>query len=248
MIKVLINGCSGKMGHVVADVIRDTSNFEICGGFDRKNINCDFKVYTDINSIENKPDVIIDFSLPIATFKILEYAKSNKVPIVIATTGFTSDEELKIKEYSKYIPIFKSANMSYEINLITKLLSEITPKLKNNDIEIIETHHNRKVDAPSGTAILLADAINKSVDNSFEYEFNRFNKKEKRDKKKIGFSSIRGGNIVGEHAVLFFGENETLEIKHTAHSRNVFAEGALKAAEYLIEQDVGLYNMDDLLN
>ena len=248
MIKVLINGCCGRMGSIVAETIKNNNEFEIFGGYDRKNEKCDFKVYTNINDIPLKPDVIIDFSLPVATFKILEYAIYNSIPIVIATTGFSESENLKIKEYSKQIPIFKSANMSYEINLITNLLKTIAPKLKDNDIEIIETHHNRKVDSPSGTAILLANSINDSVDNKFSYEFDRFNKHEKRDKNKIGFSSIRGGNIVGEHSIIFFGENETLEIKHTALNRKVFADGALKAAKFIINKQDGLYNMDDLIN
>jgi len=248
MIKVLISGCSGKMGHILADVIRRTPNFEIFAGYDKQNIDCDFDVYTDFRDLKTKPDVIIDFSLPDAIFNILDYAKNHKIPLVIATTGYPLHEEARIKHFSKHIPIFKSANMSYEINLMTKILQEITPKLKNSDIEIVETHHNRKVDAPSGTARLLADSINRSVDNSFVYEFDRFNRLEKRDKNKIGFSSIRGGNIVGEHSVFFFGENETLEIKHTALSRDVFAEGALRAAEFIINQKNGLYSMDDLLD
>ena len=153
-----------------------------------------------------------------------------------------------IDSFSKDIPIFKSSNMSYDINLMAKILTIIAPILKNTDIEIIETHHSRKIDSPSGTAILLADKINESLGNTLKYEFNRHNKHEKRSKNEIGFSSIRGGNIVGEHIVQFYGENETLEIKHTSYSRSVFAEGALKAAEFIVNKKSGLYNMDDLIS
>lgn len=153
-----------------------------------------------------------------------------------------------IDSFSKDIPIFKSSNMSYDINLMAKILTIIAPILKNTDIEIIETHHNRKIDSPSGTALLLADKINESLGNTLKYEFNRHNKQEKRSKNEIGFSSIRGGNIVGEHIVQFYGENETLEIKHTSYSRSVFAEGALKAAEFIVNKKSGLYNMDDLIS
>lgn len=153
-----------------------------------------------------------------------------------------------IDSFSKDIPIFKSSNMSYDINLMAKILTIIAPILKNTDIEIIETHHNRKIDSPSGTALLLADKINESLGNTLKYEFNRHNNHEKRSKNEIGFSSIRGGNIVGEHIVQFYGENETLEIKHTSYSRSVFAEGALKAAEFIVNKKSGLYNMDDLIS
>ena len=178
----------------------------------------------------------------------LEYAKNKKIPIVIATTGFSKEEIQKIEETSKEIPIFRSANMSLDINLMAKILKEVAKVLSNTDIEIIETHHNRKIDSPSGTAILLADAINEVLEEKKEYDFNRMQKREPRKKSEIGFSSIRGGNIVGEHTVAFFGENETLEIKHTSYSRQVFVEGAIKAVRFLITKENGLYDMNDLIN
>lgn len=249
MIEVMINGCNGKMGKVVSELVEKNDDMIVKCGIDMSdNGDTNFPVYTNLNQIIEKPDVIIDFSIPAATFRILEYAKNNSIPIVIATTGFTLDEEEKIKEYSKYIPIFKSANMSYSINLLQHLLKEIAPKLADTDIEIVETHHNRKIDAPSGTAQMLADTINEAIGGDRICEYDRHSKHEKRNPKEIGMTSIRGGNIVGEHTVLFFGESETLEIKHTSYSRNVFAEGAVKAAKFIVEKAKGFYNMDDLVN
>lgn len=249
MIKVMVNGCSGKMGQIVCDLVDQNKNLILKCGFD-KNITGKFAfpVYDNINNIKEKPDVIIDFSIPIATFNILKYAVSNNIPVVIATTGFTSDEEKIIEEYSTKIPIFKSANMSYDIMIMKKIVSLLAPLLKNTDIEITETHHNRKIDSPSGTAKMLADTINDSLGNTLHLECNRHSKKEKRDKNEIGMNSIRGGNIVGEHVVQFFGDFETFEIKHTAYSRNVFAEGAIKAAEFITNKPCGFYNMEDMFS
>ena len=203
---------------------------------------------TNTSDIEEKPDVIIDFSVPVATLNILKYAKENHVPIVIATTGFTEEQLNEIENYSKDIPVFKSANMSYDINLMAKIVASLAKELPDTDIEIIETHHNRKIDSPSGTALFLADSINEAKDNKMIYEFDRHNKHEKRNKLEIGFSSIRGGNIVGEHTVQFFGEHETLEITHKCYSRTVFANGAVMAAKYIVNKDNGMYNMNDLIN
>lgn len=247
MLEVLVNGCNGKMGQVVCDLVEKDKELLLKCGFDKENTGeFAFPVYTNINEITEKPDVIIDFSIPIATFNILEYAKKNKVPVVIATTGFTEEQENLIKEYSKDFPIFKSANMSYDINIMKRIVMELAPLLKGTDIEITEVHHNRKIDSPSGTAQMLADAINSSLGNTYHCEYNRHDKREKRDKKEIGMSSIRGGNIVGEHTVQFFGEYETFEIKHTSYSRNVFAEGAIKAAKFISNKESGFYNMDDM--
>ena len=248
MIKVLINGCNGKMGQEVIKAIHDNEKFTVLNGVDKEeNPDYIFPVYTNINDIKEKPDVIVDFSIPVATMQILEYAKSNKVPIVIATTGLSEEQKQKIKKYSKAIPIFQSANMSYDINLMKRIVAEVAKNLIGTDIEIIETHHNRKVDAPSGTALLLADSINEALGNSMEYNFNRFQNREKRKKNEIGFSSIRGGNIVGEHTVCFFGENDCLEITHKAYSRGLFAEGALKGAEYIIGKENGYYTMNEII-
>jgi len=247
MINVLVNGCNGRMGQEVIKQMDQYEDLILLGGYDKENTGVfSFPVYTKISEITEKPDVIIDFSIPIATLNILNYAKENNIPVVIATTGFTEEQEDIISEYSKYIPIFKSANMSFDIHLMTKVLKMIAKELKGTDIEICETHHNRKIDSPSGTALLLANSINKSLDNSLNYEFDRHRKREKRSKSEIGFSSIRGGNIVGEHTVYFFGQNETFEISHKAYSRSIFADGAIKAAKFLIKQNAGMYSMEDL--
>lgn len=229
MIKVLVNGCNGRMGRIVCELVNNSDEFELC----------------EENSV--LPDVIIDFSVPISTFKILEYAEEKKIPIVIATTGFSAEEDKKIEQISKQIPIFKSANMSFDVNMMKNLLKQIAPKLSDTDIEITEVHHNRKIDSPSGTAQMFADTINEALGDKYHCEYNRHDKHEKRDKFEIGMSSIRGGNIVGEHVVQFFGEFETFEIRHTTYSRNVFAEGALKAAKFIIKQKNGIYNMDNLM-
>lgn len=247
MIKVLINGCNGKMGQELAKEIKITQDIEVLCGVDRIDTgDNNFPVFTNIEDINLTPDVIIDFSVPESTFKILEFAKKNKIPTVIATTGLSEEQIQKLEELSKVFPIFRSANMSYEINLMAKLVAELAKKLNNSDIEIIETHHNRKIDSPSGTALILADSINKALDNKMNYEYDRHSKREKRTKTEIGIHSIRGGNEVGKHSVIFFGNNESFEITHNVNSRAVFAAGAIKAAFFLVHKENGLYNMNDI--
>lgn len=236
------------MGNEIILVTEKLNDIKIICGFDREaSRDGAFPIYNKIEDIKENVDVIIDFSVPIATLEILKYAKKNATPVVIATTGFDEKQLKEIEELSKEIPIFRSSNMSLEINLMASLVQKVAEVLSESDIEIIETHHNKKIDSPSGTAILLADAINKVFDGKKEYNFERMSKREKRDKREIGFSSIRGGNVVGEHSVQFFGENETLEITHKSYSRQVFAEGALKAAKFIVTQQAGLYDMKDLV-
>lgn len=245
---ILLNGAMGRMGKEIIKAVEKQEDLKIVCGVDiKQNNENDFPIYNNIEEITQNVDVIIDFSIPQATFGILKYAKENKVPVVIATTGFSKEELVKLEELSKEIPIFRSSNMSLDINLMANIVQKIAEVLKQSDIEIIETHHNRKIDSPSGTAILLADAINEVFEGEKKYNFERMQKREKRNKNEIGFSSIRGGNIVGEHSVQFFGENETLEITHKAYSRQVFAEGTIKAAEFIVKQPAGLYNMKDLV-
>lgn len=246
MIKLFINGCNGRMGQVVSELAGKDEEIEVVGGFDISKRDAEYPVFTTIEEIDVKPDVIVDFSIPKATFTILEYALKNNVAMVIATTGFTEEENKKIEEYSKQIPIFKSANMSFDVVLMKNLLKQIAPKLEGTDIEITEIHHNRKVDSPSGTAQMFADTINEALGNKYHSEYNRHEKHEKRNKYEIGINSIRGGNIVGEHIVQFYGEFETFEIRHTSYSRNVFAEGALKAAKFITSMQNGLYSMEDI--
>lgn len=248
MYKVLISGAFGRMGKEVTSQIDASDKLEIICGFDRtENLKYTFPVYSNISEIKEVPDVIIDFSHVSMTLEILKFAKEKNIPIVIATTGFNKEQNELIREYSNYIPIFKSANMSFDINLMCKVLAVLAPKLAGSDIEITETHHRNKVDAPSGTAILLADSINESLGNKMKYTFDRHELSKKREDNEIGFTSIRGGNIVGEHTVQFFGPYETFEIKHTSYSRSVFAEGAIKATLFMINKPKGLYTMDDLI-
>lgn len=249
MINVLINGYTGKMGQEVATLIHDSHSFILIGGIAKTISNSNLcNIFTHYSQIPSKPDVVIDFSSPTGTFNILEYCKKRKVPLVIATTGFTSEQNNKILAISKYIPIFKSANMSYSIAVLCNLLGKLVNLLPNSEIEILETHHSQKLDSPSGTAIMLADSLNKGSNYKYTYNFNRNNSYRKRLNNEIGFSSMRGGNIVGEHSVFFFENNEKIELKHIAYSRKIYAEGALKAAEYIVNQRPGrIYTMEDLL-
>ena len=247
MIKILINGINGRMGQEVLKQINLSDDLEVCCGVDKFDNNLNVPTYTDITLIQENPDVIIDFSIPEASMNILEFAKQKNIPIVIATTGF-SDEQLSIiKEDSKTIPVFRSGNMSYEINIMADIVSKLAIQLKDSDIEIIETHHRNKIDSPSGTALILADSINDSLNNEMDYQYNRHSIRQKRPDKEIGIHSIRGGTEVGKHTVLFLGENETFELTHTVTSRSIFAKGSLKAAKFLVNQKSGLYNMKDLI-
>ena len=247
MIKILINGINGRMGQEVLKAVNNSSDFEVCCGVDTITSDSIFPIYTDINLIKEKPDIIIDFSIPEATMNILEYAKQRCIPIVIATTGFSENQLETIKEYSKLLPIFRSGNMSYEINIMADIVAKLANQLKDSDIEIIETHHRNKIDSPSGTALILADIINDALDNKMDYQYNRHSVRQKRSDKEIGIHSIRGGTEVGKHTVMFLGQNESFEISHTVTSRSIFAEGSLKAARFLVNQKNGLYNMKDLI-
>ena len=236
------------MGQEVAKKARITEGVEVFGGVDVKDSGDNFfPVYTDLNDIKEMPDVIIDFSIPEASFKILEFAKKNKIPAVIATTGFTEEELEKVREYGKEIPVFQSYNMSYTVNVMSKIVAELARKLENYDIEIVETHHRRKIDSPSGTALLLANSINSALDGKMEYEYDRHSKREKRKDNEIGIHSLRGGTESGTHTVIFFGDDESLEVTHKATSRIVFADGAIKAAKFLaLHKEPGVYTMKDI--
>lgn len=249
-IKILISGCNGHMGQVLKNIIDDSSDLEVVAGFDKdENTNFNFPVLTSLSSVcpgkdIELPNVIIDFSSPEAVKEIIKFADKWNIPIVIATTGITEETQKEIELLSKKIPVFQSANMSYEVCLLKNILQLAATKLKNVDIEILERHHNRKKDAPSGTALMLANAINKSLDNSMEIVYGR---DKKRESNEIGISSIRGGNLAGVHEVSFYGKYEDLSIIHTSHSRDVFAEGSIIAANWLLKKEKpGLYNMDDL--
>ena len=247
MIKILINGINGRMGQEVLKQVNESNEFEICCGVDKFDTNLDFPTYTNISLIKEIPDIIIDFSIPEASMNILEFAKNNNVPIVIATTGFSEQELSIIENTSKSIPVFRSGNMSYEINIMADIVSKLATQLNDSDIEIVETHHRNKIDSPSGTALILADSINDALNNEMDYQYNRHSTRQKRPNNEIGIHSIRGGTEVGKHTVMFLGENETFELTHTVTSRSIFAKGALKAAKFLVKQNAGLYNMKDLI-
>lgn len=246
--KVFINGCNGRMGQEVVNQIKLDEEAEVFCGYDRSDSGDNtFPVFTDVNDIDMIPDVIIDFSVPESSFNILEFAKKHSIPTVIATTGFTDSEVEKIKKYGELFPVFKANNMSYDINLMSKIACELAVRLKDADIEIVEVHHNRKIDSPSGTALLLANDINNALNNEKEFVYERHSKRAPRDKKEIGIHSIRGGTEVGKHTIMFYGENESFEISHTCTSRSVFAKGAIKAAKFIVHKEKGFYGMNDMI-
>ena len=249
MIKVLINGINGKMGQIILKQIEKDNDLKMVVGVDIKEVNDNqYPIYQNIKEVIDEVDIIIDFSIPYATFKALEYAKEKNLPIIIATTGFTKEEEELIKEYSKFIPVFKESNMAYTIHLIADIISKLAVILDNSDIEIIETHHNKKIDAPSGTALALADSINKVFKDKLNYEYNRHDKHIKRENGEIGIHSIRGKNEIGSHSIIFFRDNETIEITHKALNRIIYADGVIKIAKELVKKDKGYYIMKDIIN
>ncbi len=249
MVNILLSGCNGTMGKVLIRESSKLENIQIVAGFDKdSNSDFTFPVYSNLEDIKEKIDVIIDFSNPVVLDSLIKFSIKNKLPIVLCTTGFSDDQIKEIKSSSTEIPIFFSANMSLGINLIKNLLIKASRVLYDGfDIEIIEKHHNKKVDSPSGTAYLLGDAIINSIPDENEYVHGREGY-HKRDKKEIGMHSLRGGTIVGEHEVIFAGNDEIVSIKHEALSKNIFAMGAFKAAQYIVNQNSGLYDMDDMLN
>ena len=249
MVKILLTGCLGKMGRMIASLVNETEGVSVVAGVDITACDdLDFPVYTDIFSVKEKADVLIDFSHHTAIFSVLRMAKMNRMPVVICTTGHTAEEKELIVAASSEVPVFFSANMSLGINLLMLLCKQAASVLENDfDIELIEKHHNQKLDAPSGTAYLLADAINDSLKEPCEYVYDRHAVREKRSKKEIGMHAVRGGNIVGEHEVIFAGQDEVVTLSHSATSRRVFAEGAVKAAVFIRDQSVGMYSMQDLL-
>jgi 4-hydroxy-tetrahydrodipicolinate reductase len=250
MLNILLSGVSGAMGSMLQQVIAATPECQVVAGFDHLEINTlPFPVYTDLERCREDVDVIIDFSHYKAFPAIFGFAKEHRIPIVIATTGLSEDDLKAIEDGSKEIPIFKTANMSVGINLIAKVLKEMAGTLETGfDIEIIEKHHNKKIDSPSGTALLLADAVNDGLENKKEYTFGRYGRDAKRMENEMGIHAVRGGTIPGEHTVMFAGNDEIIEIKHMALSKKVFAEGAVRAAQYLANKEAGLYDMSMVIS
>jgi 4-hydroxy-tetrahydrodipicolinate reductase len=249
MIKVIIYGSNGKMGQVLSKVIAGERDMKVVAGIDRSIYKEDnsYPVYSDIKECNEEADVIIDFSHVSNLHKVLELSLYSKTPLIIATTGLSEKDHSSMEEASKQIPILYSANMSLGINALKTALKEISPVLGEDfDIEIIEKHHNKKIDAPSGTAYLLANIINESMGNSKSFIYGREGGSAKRQENEIGIHAVRGGTIPGEHTVIFAGMDEIIEIKHTALSKNIFAMGAVKAARFIIKAQPGLYNMSDI--
>ena len=251
MVNILLTGCNGRMGKAVAESVSNNQNCSIVAGIDvnATHQSYDFPTFISTDDFSGKCDVIVDFSHHTATEGLLNYAKANDLPIVIATTGHTPEETAAINDAAKYIPVFYSRNMSLGINLLIALATKVAASLGTSfDIEIIEKHHNQKLDAPSGTALMIADALKDVRSCETEYVYDRHTLHQKRKAEEIGIHAIRGGTIVGEHDVLFAGKDETITLSHSASSRNVFAEGAVRAAEFIVGKKAGMYNMNDVVN
>lgn len=249
MIKAILVGCCGKMGGNITNCANNDGQIKIVAGVDKINTGKDYPVFSDFKDINVDTDVIIDFSHISLLDGILNYAKQKNMPVVLATTGYSGEQIEKIKEFSKFIPIFFTFNMSIGVNLLCSLAQKASKILGEDfDIEIIEKHHNQKIDAPSGTAIMLANAINKEFGDSLNYEYDRHSKRNKRPKNEIGIHSVRGGTIVGEHDVIFAGRDEVITLSHQALSKEVFAVGALRAAKFLINKPSGLYDMNNIMD
>lgn len=247
--KVLLHGCNGRMGQVISKILEEDETCCIVAGVDLVvKENFSYPVYANAADCHDDIDVIIDFSNPVAFPAILDFAEKRKTPVVFATTGLSPEQKGQYLALSANVPVFASANMSLGINMLIQLAQKAAAILYPEfDIEIVEAHHNQKLDAPSGTALMIADEINHMTDDSMEYVYDRHNKREKRDVKELGIHSIRGGSIVGDHTVYFAGSQEVLEITHRAQSREIFAHGAIAAAKFLVTREPGLYSMKDLI-
>lgn len=250
MVKISIVGCNGKMGYFVSQAVEENPETETIFGVDAFGDNkYSFDVYKSFEEADKTPDVIIDFSNPAALDGMLDFALKNKVPCVICTTGYSTEQIEKINETSKAIPIFYSGNMSLGINLLIELSKQAARVLGSSfDIEIVEKHHNLKLDAPSGTALMIADGISETLEQEPMYVYDRHSYRKKRSKNEIGIHSVRGGTIVGEHEVIFAGHDEVVTVSHQAQSKEVFAAGAVNAAVFLSGQQPGMYNMADMLS
>lgn len=250
MTKVLMHGCNGKMGQVISELAKDMTQVEIVAGVDRygeaKN---EYPVFHSLEQCEVAFDVVIDFSNASAVDELLAYAVKEKKPVVLCTTGLSKEQLEDVEKASEQIAILRSANMSLGVNTLLKLVQAAAKVLATAgfDMEIVEKHHNQKVDAPSGTALALADALNDVLNEEYYYKYDRTQKREKREQKEIGISAVRGGTIVGEHEVIFAGIDEVVELKHTAYSKAIFGKGALEAAIFLAEKQIGLYDMSDVI-
>lgn len=250
MTNIILSGCCGKMGNAVIKAVAQRNDCTIVAGVDVYNNNqCDFPVYEDISMVAEKADVIIDFSNPSLLAGLLAFAQKNKMPVVICTTGYSQEQVADIKRASEKVAVFYSGNMSLGINLLIELSKKAASVFGSNfDVEIVEKHHNQKLDAPSGTALMIANGISTVMEQEPQYVYDRHSYRKKREKNEIGIHAVRGGTIVGEHEVIFAGHDEVLTITHQAHSKEVFATGSVNAAVYLKNKINGMYAMGDLLS
>lgn len=250
MVRAIMHGCNGRMGRVITGLIHDDEAIEIVAGIDRyTGVSNDYPVFESIEKCDVEADVVIDFSNASAADGLLDFCVEKQIPVVLCSTGLSEEQLAKVEESAKKVAVLKSANMSMGINLLMKLLKDAAKVLSpaGYDIEIVERHHNQKLDAPSGTALALADSINESMDGAFDYVYDRSKERKKRDSKEIGISAVRGGTIVGDHEIIFAGMDEVIEFKHTAYSRGVFGKGAVEAAKYLAGKPAGRYDMADVI-
>ncbi len=250
MIKVILHGCNGKMGQVINGICAEDSSIEIVAGIDvYDGIDNPYPVFKQITDCQTPADVIVDFSNAKAVDALLDYSIQKRIPVVLCTTGLSEIQLAKVQKTSEQIAILKSANMSLGINTLLDLLKKAVQVLApaGFDMEIVEKHHNQKLDAPSGTALALADCMNDALEQSYEYKYDRSKQRQKRAKNEIGIASVRGGNIVGEHEVIFAGTDEVITFRHTAHSKAVFAKGAVEAAKFLAGKEAGMYDMADVI-
>lgn len=250
MTKIIMHGCNGAMGQTITKIVEADENAQIVAGVDIvDNQQNGYPVFTDLKKCNVEADVIIDFASAKAIDSLLDYCVERQLPVVLCTTGLSEEQLQKVEEASKKVAILKSANMSLGINTLFKLVQAAAKVLTEADfdIEIVEKHHNQKLDAPSGTALALADAINEAMNQQYEYIYDRSDRREKRGKKELGISAVRGGTIVGEHEVIFAGTDEVIEFKHTAYSKAVFAKGSVSAAKFLAGKSAGRYDMKDVI-
>lgn len=250
MINVLMNGCNGRMGQVITGLVKEDAQLAIAAGVDtRQEIQNPYPVFDSLDQCDVDVDVVIDFSTASALESVLDYCVEKQVPVILCSTGYSEEQLQKIADASEKVAILKSANMSMGINLLLKLLKDAAKVLApaGYDMELVERHHNQKLDAPSGTALALADSINDALGGEYHYMYDRSQVRRKREKKEIGISAIRGGTIVGEHDVIFAGVDEVIEFKHTAFSRSVFGKGAVEAAKFLAGKPAGMYDMGDVI-
>ncbi len=249
-IRAIMHGCNGKMGQTISGLIAADEGIEIVAGIDTYDgLSNPYPVFQDIGACDVEADVVIDFSVAPAVDAMLAYCVGKKIPCVLCTTGLSEEQLAAVKEASGRVAILKSANMSLGINLLLKMLKEAAQVLAEAgfDIEIVEKHHNLKKDAPSGTALALADSINEELDNSYQYVYDRSQIREQRGKKEIGISAVRGGTIVGDHDVIFAGADEVVTFSHRAYSKMVFGKGAVQAAKFLAGKPAGMYDMSDVI-